>query len=160
MKAVVSNSQLPTGFGNHNQIKSVVASGNTIKVKSMMMTCTVGTLYFTYNYKMKNGTLKRTSSQTSKLGYPMYVGTSLKEAKHYAAARQSFSTYKSTALSKYAFTVSAGQKVKISKICCKSGNLYLRITTKSGKSGWMRALTRGLGTYGGNTLFEGTYMAG
>ena len=157
---MVSNSQLPTGYGNHNQIRSAKVSGNTIKVKFMQMTYAAGAIYSTYTYVKKDGKLKRKSSQTSSLEYSTYVDGATKSGKPYGAARTSMKTYKSPGSSKAAFTVKLGQKIKLTKMCFKSGKLYFRATTKSGKSGWFESPSHGYGTYGGDTLVEGTYMAG
>lgn len=160
LKSVASCTILPEGFGNHRQIDDAVASGNTIKVTFHYMTLTAGSVKMTYDYKLKKGKLTKSSVVSSGLSYYASTSTERGYGQAYVQARKTFKTYASTNLKKAKFKVKTNQQVRITKARFTSKALYLRITTKSGKSGWMRALTKGLGRYGGETLFAGTYTAG
>ena len=158
LKAMISRDKMPVGYGNHNQLTDAVASGNTVKATFMQMTYTAGAVPSTYTYKVKSGLLKIANTQTSSVGY--YISGGSGYAQYYASARGSLQTYASPGSSKKAFVISAGQQIKLSKACMKSGKLYFRATTASGDSGWFESLKRGYGTYGSETLLVGTFMAG
>ncbi|HAM15643.1 MAG TPA: hypothetical protein DCP91_07275 [Eggerthellaceae bacterium] len=159
LSAVASANSLPAGYGNHRQLVDAIASGNTVRATYRYMTMTAGAVEFTYTYKMKNGKLLRTGNTTSILSYGVSNGP-YRTGKLFAPARVAFSAFTNTTLNTVKYRVSAGQKVKISRVCMKQGKLFFRMTTEDGDSGWIEALKHGVGSKGTDTLLIGTYLAG
>lgn len=109
----------------------ITVSGNVVYFNVSSMNWTVGNATFQLKYKYSNGTLKRVSS---------YGKISGGNASFVAA--QGFSTYSSIGSNSIAFTVRTNETVTIQSFRIKSGKLWLCVRNSSGKTGWIKSLTK------------------
>jgi len=145
----------------HKYIDKVKASGKKLKVTYNHMTYALGTsTTFTYSYKWKSGKLKRTSKTTSKLTYNVGETGNFHEGKGYLTAGVKLKAYKSMGSSKVKFKVKIGKKAKPIAVGVKGSQLYIKIKSTSGKTGWLK-VPKGYQQNGnGGTMFKESFLAG
>ncbi len=104
--------------------------GNTMTVQYYLMSNTLAGSTYTYDYTYKGGTLKRTSSQTSKI--TCFAGNTL-------TAQVSMKVYKNPDGKKTAFTLKPGKRIKLLGAYVKSGKFYIKVKGLSNKkTGWIK----------------------
>ena len=134
------------------------AGGNTLRLTHQLQTFAVGRLDVTFFYKLRNGVLARTANTTASIGY--YNGKGVAYGKPYVKASRPFDVYTTNTLSKKAFTVKKGDKIRITALNTHGGKLYLKVY--NGKSsGWFRAFAapRAISHngYGKRPVLQGCY---
>ncbi|MDO5391240.1 MAG: hypothetical protein Q4F24_09160 [Eubacteriales bacterium] len=124
----------------------IKVSGNTMSVKVSSMNWTIAGASFIFQYKYKDGTLKRVS----------YSGV-IENSGVYIVDKK-FPVYKKAGSSLVSFTANYGQKVTANKYYLKDGKMWIKLTNSAGKSGWIKALTTG-GGKSRSPLFSNAFYA-
>lgn len=124
----------------------IKVSGNTMSVKVESMNWTIAGTSFIFQYKYKDGTLKRVS----------YSGA-IENSRVYIVDKK-FPVYKKAGSSLVSFTANYGQKVTANKYYLKDGKMWIKLTNSAGKSGWIKALTTG-GGKSRSPLFSNAFYA-
>lgn len=109
-------------------------SGNTITTRYYVMSYVLGSCYIKYNYKYKDGTLKRTSNTTN---FEKIYSYGRPTKTFYA--NKTLTAYTTVGASKKAFTVKKGAAVMVDKCHCNGTKMLVRIRYK-GKYGWIKAM--------------------
>ncbi len=142
-------------IGNHNNIEDIRVSGNKIRVKHGVMSCSLGSVGFWLDHQYKNGRFLQKAAET-KLTHTMLPYT----GKTHWTANRSMKISK-TPGGRQTATLKKGQKVKIDQIYlnAKHTKIYLHVKIKGGRSGWIKGLTS-FPSPTGNTLFQEVQYAG
>lgn len=132
LKKVIDFQKMFSGYGNHPSGEVVSVSGNSIKARFHLMSYTLGASQYTYTYKYKGGTLKR-SSDTGNVE-TMYTMSG--QTKVMTAGKE-LKAYTSVKGKKKAFTVKKGEKVTVNKIYQGKYGVWIGVKYK-GKSGYLK----------------------
>ncbi|MBQ9321399.1 MAG: SH3-like domain-containing protein [Eubacterium sp.] len=111
--------------------------GNTIYVGGTLATKAVGQVNFDglkLNYK--NGKFKLDTSAVKAVSH---MRSSSGKPASYFTAKKNIKVYKKAGSTTKAFKIKKGQKFKVTKIAVVKKQIYLRVRTKSGKLGWIKA---------------------
>ncbi|TGY97791.1 hypothetical protein E5329_02745 [Petralouisia muris] len=119
------------GYSVHSS--GIRAKGNALEIDFWLMSYTVGGMSCNYRFEYKNGSLKRTSSQTSAVKAPFTTMTASKNIKIYDSPNKK----------KVLYTLKSGQRIMVIGAYVKSGNFSLKVKNLStGKSGWIKCLKK------------------
>ena len=111
--------------------------GNTIYVGGTLATKAVGQvnfdglklIYKNGKFKLDKSAVKAVSHMRGSDGTPV----------SYFTAKKNIKVYKKAGSSAKAFKIKKGQKFKVTKISVVKKQIYLRVRTKAGKLGWIKA---------------------
>lgn len=121
------------GYSVHGS--DIKAKGNTMTVDFWLMSKTVGGMSCRYRFAYKNGTLKRTSGQTSS------VKVNAAESTGILTAAKNIKVYTTPTGKKVRYTLKAGKRIKVIGAYVKSGKFSLKVKNLStGKTGWIKCL--------------------
>ncbi len=150
LKKVIDLRKIEKKFGCPEPDTKMTVSGNTIKVKFVVNSNTTSYTTFTFKYKYKNGTLKRTSNKTSTFSLNFGKG------KNKFTTNKKLTVY-SSPTSKKTKTLAKGTKLKITQIYQKGSQMYMKYkTTKTKKTGWIKCYKK----YHSKDMFKNMYWAG
>ena len=148
-KKVIDFKNMFSGYGGYPSGEVVSVSGNTVKARFWLMSLTLGVSEYTYTYKYKSGTLKRSSDignvEVTGLSGSLNVLTAGKELKAYTNVRGK----------KKAFTVKKGGKVTVNKVYKGKYGMWIGVKYK-GKSGYIKCVKK----YSNPPLFSDAGFAG
>lgn len=120
-------------------ITSVKVSGNTVKANFAATDARFGLLKFSYSYKYKKGTLKRTSSSTSTVTAYTCAKSDNVYSKGYFTAKHKVKAKASASSKAKTKTIKKGTKVKIVKAKVANKALWLKVKTKGGTTYWVKS---------------------
>lgn len=121
------------GYSVHGS--DIKVKGNSLTIDFWLMSKTVGGMSCRYRFAYKNGTLKRTNSQTSS------VKVNAAESTGILTAAKSMKVYTAPAGKKVRYTLKSGKRIKVIGAYVKSGNFSLKVKNLStGKTGWLKCL--------------------
>lgn len=161
-KKVVTNSYVPKSYGDPTSIDAAWASGKQVKVRFESSTNLAGLVQFTYTYNWKGGTLKRASATAPIVSVQIVSNGYVKmksASKTWLTLVTSVKLRKTAGGSSTVTTAATGTKVKLVSVRVKSGKLYFKLKTASGKQGWLKG--KGSYTSGdllGMTIFDETVV--
>lgn len=121
------------GYAVHSS--DIKVKGNGLTVDFWLMCKTVGGMSCRYRFAYKNGTLKRTSSQTSSVKVNAVESTGI------LTAAKNIKVYTTPTGKKVRYTLKAGKRIKVIGAYVKSGKFSLKVKNLStGKIGWLKCL--------------------
>ena len=111
--------------------------GNTIYVGGTLATKAVGQVNFDgLKLIYKNGKFKLDKSAVKAVSH---MRSSSGKPASYFTAKKNIKVYKKAGSTTKAFKIKKGQKFKVTKIAVVKKQIYLRVRTKAGKLGWIKA---------------------
>lgn len=149
-KKVIDFQNMFSGYGYHSSGRVISISGNKINAEFSLMSYTLGSSYYTYTYKYKNGTLKRSGD----IGNVENMYTMSGVAKIMTAGKE-LKAYTSVKGKKKAFTVKKGGKVTVNKIYQGKYGVWIGVKYK-GKNGYIKCVKK----YSSPPLFSNAGYAG
>lgn len=150
LKKVVNLNTPLKKFGNHLSFDILSVKKNTITVKNSSMSYALSYLAAAFTYTWKGGKL-----QLNKTGTVLATRLTFLKSKYFTVNKK-IPVYKKAGGSAKAFTLNKNQKVSVSKIYTTGKNMYLKIKTSKGKTGWIKSPTKGVHP----TLFKEVMYAG
>lgn len=130
-------------YGFHLNGNIVSVKGNTIRARFNCMSYTLAGSAYYYDYSYKNGTLKRTSTKTSKIEYYTYDDNYNSTKCGSLILRMPLKVYTGTSCDKLLCSLKKGDKVKITGAYVKGGKACLKVKRLSdGKTGWLKCLKK------------------
>lgn len=127
--------------------RAVQVSGNTVTIYYSKMLWTTGAVPLKFKFTYKNGTLKRTSYKGDVVRMKGYITS------------KNLQTYKKTNKNTKSVLFKKNTTVYVNKYYLKGSKMWLQLSDSSGRSGWIKCLTKNPGGSGSPYFSNGFYAS-